>query len=81
MYYAYIIQSEQDNHLYVGYTENLKKRFDAHNMGQSTHTAKYKPWKLIFYSAFIDSETARGFEKYLKSHSGKAFAQKRLIHK
>ena len=50
----------------------------AHNAGQSVHTAKYKPWKLATYLAFDDEEKARQLERYLKSHSGMAFAAKRL---
>jgi predicted GIY-YIG superfamily endonuclease len=63
---------------YVGFTEDLQVRLKAHNQGQSTHTAKYKPWDLITYHAFKDRSKALSFEKYLKSHSGKAFANKRL---
>ncbi len=48
----------------------------AHNHGQSSHTAKFKPWQLIMYLAFRDRSKAISFEKYLKSHSGKAFANK-----
>jgi hypothetical protein len=33
---------------------------------------------LITYLALHDSASALSFEKYLKSHSGKAFANKRL---
>ena len=40
--------------------------------------AKFKPWKLITYLAFSNRSKALSFEKYLKSHSGKAFANKRL---
>jgi hypothetical protein len=36
------------------------------------------PWELITYLAFKDKSTAQAFEKYLKSHSGKAFTNKRL---
>jgi len=50
----------------------------SHNQGQSPPTAKYKPWDLITYHAFKDRTKALSFEKYLKSHSGKAFAKKRL---
>jgi predicted GIY-YIG superfamily endonuclease len=64
---------------YIGFTENLKTRLVAHNQGQSPHTAKFKPpWELITYLAFKDKSTALSFEKHLKSHSGKAFANKRL---
>jgi putative endonuclease len=63
---------------YVGFTKDLQSRLTSHNHGQSPHTSKYKPWDLITYLAFKEKSTAMAFEKYLKSHSGKAFANKRL---
>lgn len=80
MYYTYIIQSESDDSkLYFGSTQDLQKRLLAHNAGQSPHTSKYKPWKVIWYAAFSSEQKALAFEKYLKSGSGKAFLTKRLI--
>jgi putative endonuclease len=79
MWYVYILRSaaspEQE---YTGATANLKQRLSDHNAGKSTHTAKFKPWELAWYSAFPDKYKALAFEKYLKSHSGRAFAKKRL---
>jgi putative endonuclease len=63
---------------YVGATEDLKRRLPEHNAGKSAHTAKFKPWELIWYCAFRDKHKALAFEKYLKSHSGRAFAKKRF---
>jgi len=40
--------------------------------------AEFKPWELVWYCAFPDKYRALEFEKYLKSHSGRAFAKKRL---
>ncbi|MDX2095626.1 MAG: GIY-YIG nuclease family protein, partial [Alphaproteobacteria bacterium] len=37
------------------------------------------PWELVWYCAFPDKYKALEFEKYLKSHSGRAFANKRLL--
>jgi predicted GIY-YIG superfamily endonuclease len=79
MYYVYLIRSiPHPDQTYVGFTENLKARLKSHNSGQSSHTAKFKPWELITHLAFKDRSRALSFEKYLKSHSGKAFAHKRL---
>jgi predicted GIY-YIG superfamily endonuclease len=50
-----------------------------HNQGRSLHTAKFSPWQIEFYSAFKQEDKALAFERYLKSHSGKAFASKRLL--
>ncbi len=64
---------------YVGATGDLKQRIADHNNGKSRHTTKYRPWNLVWYSAFPDKYKALAFENYLKSHSGRAFARKRLI--
>jgi predicted GIY-YIG superfamily endonuclease len=80
MWYVYIIRStsfpDQD---YTGATADLKRRLSDHNAGKSTHTAKFTPWNLAWYCAFPDKQQALDFEKYLKSHSGRAFAKKRLL--
>jgi predicted GIY-YIG superfamily endonuclease len=79
MFYVYMLRSiPNPDQTYVGFTEDLKTRLTSHNHGQSPHTAKYKPWDLITYHAFKDRSKALSFEKYLKSHSGRAFANKRL---
>ena len=43
------------------------------------HTNRFKPWKLVFYAGFNDKKSALDFEKYLKTASGIAFRNKRLI--
>jgi putative endonuclease len=79
MKFVYLLESLADTEqTYVGLTDNVKYRLDAHNAGQSPHTAKFKPWRLITYIGFTDDKKAIAFEKYLKSHSGRAFAKKRL---
>lgn len=79
MHYVYLLQSEAVlDQRYIGVTSNLKQRVKDHNSGNSPHTSKYAPWKLISYLAFSDEQKARNFERYLKSGSGHAFAKKRL---
>ena len=79
MHYVYLLRSLKDtDQRYVGFTGDLKNRLAKHNEGASVHTAKFKPWKLVTYLAFEDERRAREFEHYLKSGSGKAFANKRL---
>ncbi len=80
MYFVYIIQSERYlNRLYTGFTENISTRIQDHNEAKSIHTNKFKPWKLIYYCCFNDKKKALDFEKYLKTASGIAFRNKRLI--
>lgn len=79
MFYVYLIQSIPfPEQRYVGFSTDLKERLKTHNAGGSVHTAKYKPWKLVSYHAFDDKRKAQEFEYYLKSGSGKAFANKRF---
>ncbi len=79
MYYVYLLRSASfPDQTYIGFTEDLRMRFKAHNAGESKHTAKYLPWKLVSYQAFSDKRKAEEFEYYLKTGSGKAFARKRF---
>lgn len=70
MYYVYILRSEKDGSLYIGYTNNLKKRILEHNNGLSLSTKNKRPYKLIFYEAFINRIDAKHRETYLKSGWG-----------
>ncbi len=79
MKFVYLIQSiPHPEQKYFGLTSNLENRIKDQNEGRSTHTAKYKPWKLVTYVAFSNESKAIKFEQYLKSGSGRAFANKRL---
>ena len=77
MYYVYILRSlaDETKH-YTGFTKDLKKRIVKHNKGDVSYTSKFRPWKIHAYVAFSSEERARSFERYLKSHSGRAFAMK-----
>ena len=78
-YYVYILQSEVDpNRFYTGFTEDLKSRLAHHNSGKVPATRPYKPWQFKTCLSFRDREQALAFERYLKTHSGRAFAIKRL---
>lgn len=79
MKYVYLLQSlSHPDQRYIGMTADIAQRLVAHNAGQSTHTSKYRPWTMISYLAFTDEAKAIAFEKYLKTGSGRAFAEKRL---
>lgn len=79
MKYVYLLRSiSHPNQRYVGITSNLQERLRAHNAGQSLHTSKHRPWALATYVAFQDDRRASELERYLKSGSGRAFANKHL---
>jgi len=70
MHYVYILQSQKDNSLYIGYTADLRKRFDDHNNGRNISTKPFRPYALIFYEAFRNKKDAMAREEYLKSGWG-----------
>lgn len=79
MFYVYILNSlKEKDRMYVGITNDLKNRLNEHNTGESIHTDKYAPWRLMTYLAFDDKEKAVAFERYLKSGSGRVFAKRHL---
>ena len=79
-HYVYILRSiPYPSQSYVGYTQDLRRRLFRHNSGLTTHTRKYRPWHIETAIAFSGKYNALAFERYLKSHSGKAFASKRLM--
>jgi putative endonuclease len=79
MKYVYLLQSlSVPTQRYVGVTTNLEERLQAHNAGSSLYTSKYRPWKVVMYLCFEDDRRAADFERYLKTGSGQAFANKHL---
>lgn len=75
----YSIQSENNpDKYYVGLTTDVERRLSEHNAGKSIHTNKFRMWKIVSYTAFLDKSRAEKFESYLKTSSGRAFAKKRL---
>lgn len=79
MHYVYLLRSKNNpTRRYIGQTNNLKSRLKNHNQGQSTHTKQFRPWNIETYIAFSQKKKAITFERYLKSGSGRAFANKHL---
>jgi predicted GIY-YIG superfamily endonuclease len=80
MFYVYILKSINfPKEHYVGYSEDLKSRIKAHDWGDSKHTSKFKPWRLVCYLGFADKKSAKEFEYYLKTGSGRAFLKRHLL--
>jgi len=77
VFYVYILQLS-DGTYYTGFSEDLSVRVRDHKGGRIVHTRGLNP-QLAFYCAFQSKKKALDFEKYLKSNSGFAFRNKRLI--
>lgn len=77
MWYVYFLELKNGD-IYVGSTNDLKRRFRSHQKGQVASTSAYVPAVLRSYVAVEDETTSRQLERYFKSGSGKAFANKRF---
>ena len=78
MYYTYVLHSMKDNGFYVGFTKDLKQRFEQHQRGEVRSTKNRLPLNLIYYEACLMQEDATRRERYLKTYNGRMFLKKRL---
>ena len=73
--FVYLLQSvASPERTYVGLTSDVAARLRDHNAGKNPSTARHKPWEVIVAVEFRSEEGAVGFEQYLKTGSGRAFA-------
>jgi putative endonuclease len=78
MFFTYVLQSKKDTQFYVGFTKDLKLRFEQHEKGLVESTKNRRPLELVYYEACVDQKDAVHREKYLKSYLGKMFLKNRL---
>jgi putative endonuclease len=78
MHYVYLLQSITDDDFYTGCTNDLKKRFLLHNKGKVFSTKNRKPFKLVYYEAFLNQQDAFAREKWLKTGWGRNHINKIL---
>lgn len=78
--YVYILRSKNfSKKIYIGKTLNISERLQAHNEGKNFSTKMYRPWKIVWFGWFETEILASNFERYLKTGSGFAFRNKRLV--
>lgn len=67
MYYVYILTHKRNGVLYIGVTNNLKRRFSEHkNKIHKGFTQQYNINRLVYYEEFDDIIKAIHREKQLK---------------
>ena len=76
MYYVYVLLNA-DGFLYIGYTNDLKRRYNQHVQGCSQAT-KHKQYKLVYYEAYLSEEDARRRERKLKDGRAKYHLLQRI---
>jgi len=68
MFYVYVLKSGKDKKLYIGYTNDLKRRIKEHANGQSFSTKQRGILSLVYYESFKSQKDATVREKQLKQY-------------
>ena len=79
-FYTYVLHSLKDGDHYIGYTNDLRKRLEEHNLGKNISTRPRRPFRLIYYEACLNQDDAKQREKYLKNTIGRRYLARRLAH-
>ncbi len=66
MFYVYVLKSLQDEELYIGSTNDLRRRIKEHQNGKSFSTRLRIPFELVYYEAYKNEKDARIREQALK---------------
>ena len=69
-YYVYLLITKNNNKYisYVGYTSNLKKRLDLHNISKGAKFTKGRKWTLIYSKKYLSKSNALKEEYKLKKN-------------
>jgi len=75
-YFVYILRSLKDGSFYIGYTSNIDRRLEEHNLGESRYTKKKKPWEIFYFEIFRSKREALKRERFLKKQKNTSFYMK-----
>ncbi len=64
MYYVYLLKDQQ--HFYIGYTNDLRRRIKEHQSNRTYTTRRMATPKLVYYEAYDNENAAKVREKKLK---------------
>lgn len=76
-YNTYVLNSQKNNDIYIGSTENLAIRLKDHNDGKVKSTKSNRPWVLLEYYEFETRNQAVKYEKFLKTHQQKEIIKRK----
>ena len=69
MWFVYVLQHNTTNEIYIGKTNDLKRRITEHNHGQQTSTKrKSGEWLFLYAEIYKNKQFADQRESRLKQH-------------
>ena len=70
MYLTYILQSQANDHHYIGHTKDIVIRHQRHNNGMVRSTKSARPWHIVYIENFQTKNEAYRRELEIKSYKG-----------
>lgn len=80
MHGVYILRSKRDKSMYVGYSQDVKKRVTEHHKGRVRSTKDKRPLELIYCELYQNQKDAMQRERYFKTGWGRNYIKKILFH-
>jgi putative endonuclease len=71
MFYVYVLKSIKDKKLYIGKTNDLKRRIKEHNNAKVSATKERLPMELVYYEAYKNKTKCGKQELFYKSGTGR----------
>ncbi len=79
MFYTYVLKSKKNERLYVGSTDDLKRRFLEHNNGRGgKYTKDNRPFEILYYEAYNSYDLAKQSERFYKTGYGREVLKDKL---
>lgn len=79
MWYVYFLQNPNTKFLYIGSTNNLRRRLHEHSTAQHKSTKGHLPLEIIGFVALPSERQVRMLEKYFKTGSGKSVLKRHIL--
>ena len=71
MYYVYVLLEKETGKNYIGYSSDLRQRFERHKSGAGAKVTRNGRWELVYYEAYLAKADATKREYRLK-HDGRS---------
>ncbi len=74
-YYVYILASQKITRYYVEHTQDLERRLQEHNSGQTKSTKSGIPWIHVYKEEFATRSEAMKFENKIKKKKSRKYIE------
>lgn len=79
MHYVYVLKSLKDGTLYIGQTNDFRRRFMEHQNGKVISTKHNALFQIVYYEAYRSMADAKFRETQLKRHAAATAHLKRRL--